>query len=220
MERSKKAVVLHSGGMDSSICLALAIEEFGKGQVTALSFSYQQRHPQELIAGTTIARALGVTRVEIDLPFYSAITKNALLNKEIPIEHVEGAPPNTLVIGRNGLMAQIAGIYAASIEASTLFLGVMGIEGANSGYRDCSRSYMDLVQSLLRIDLDNPSFEIRTPLVAMTKKETLGVAQRLGFLSYFLEETVTCYEGVKGKGCEVCPACLLRNEGIAHYFNA
>jgi 7-cyano-7-deazaguanine synthase len=97
-------------------------------------------------------------------------------------------------------------------------MGVIEVDGSNAGYRDCSRAYMDLMQQILRLDLDDPSFEIRTPLVKMSKKQTLEEAARLKVLDFLLEETVTCYEGIPKKGCQKCPACLLRNEGIRQYF--
>jgi 7-cyano-7-deazaguanine synthase len=93
-------------------------------------------------------------------------------------------------------------------------MGVMELEEANSGYRDCSRAYMDIIQSALRLDFSDPSFEIRTPLVMMNKKETMELGHDLGVLEYLLETTVTCYEGIQKEGCLKCPACKLRNNGL------
>lgn len=220
MSRSmhKQAVVIHSGGMDSSICLALACREFGQSQVLSLSFSYQQRHTPELVQAAKICRDWNVDHVQLSIDCMQEITTNALMDRTIPIEHRPGEAPNTLVTGRNGLMAHLGGIHAQHLGAHCLYMGVMELEGANSGYRDCSRQYMDLQEQILRIDLDDPQFEIRTPLIRMTKKETLEEAERLGLLAYLLRETVTCYEGLCGEGCARCPACLLRNEGIREYF--
>lgn len=213
----KKAIVIHSGGMDSSICLALAIKEFGKDEVLSLSFSYQQRHSNELQQAALICQTWQVDHAVIQIDALKELTDNALMNKGMLIEHSEGKAPNTLVIGRNGLMARLGAIHADHIGANCIYMGVMGLEGANSGYRDCSREYMDLKEEILRLDLGNPSFEIRTPLVHMTKKETLGVADKLGVLDFLLEETISCYEGISKQGCKVCPACILRNQGIAEY---
>jgi 7-cyano-7-deazaguanine synthase len=96
-------------------------------------------------------------------------------------------------------------------------MGVIEVEESNSGYRDCSRSYMDLKENILRIDLNDDLFEIRTPLIKMTKKETLELAYRLGLLNYLLNETISCYNGVSKQGCLCCPACHLRNEGIRQF---
>jgi 7-cyano-7-deazaguanine synthase len=214
----KKALVIHSGGMDSSLCLALACREFAKDEVLSVSFAYQQRHTPELMQAAKICRDWQVDHLQLPVDCLQAITSNALIDSSIPIEHLSHQPPNTLVTGRNGLMAHIGGIHAQHLGAHCLYMGVMELEGANSGYRDCSRYYMDLQQQILRIDLDDPHFEIRTPLVRMTKKETLEVANRLGILSYLLEETITCYEGLRGYGCKQCPACLLRNQGIEEFL--
>lgn len=210
----KKAVVVHSGGMDSSLCLALAVKEFGADHVLSLSFSYGQRHSIELERAQKIATHFKVDNTIIDINCLSQITENALTNSQIEIEHLKGSAPNTLVIGRNGLMARLAGIHADSLEASCIYMGVMELEAANSGYRDCSRHYMDLIQAALRLDFNNPLFEIRTPLVSMTKKETMELGYRLGVLEFLLETTVTCYEGIEREGCLKCPACKLRNQGL------
>jgi 7-cyano-7-deazaguanine synthase len=203
--------------MDSSLCLALAIEEFGSANVHSLSFHYEQRHAYEVECAKRISAEWNVSHRTIDLTALQKLTHNALMDPSIPIEHPSDGPPNTLVMGRNGLMAHLAGIFAEHVGARCLYMGVMALEAANSGYRDCSREYMDLVQSTLRMDLGDPGFEIRTPLVNMLKKETMALGYRMGILEFLLRETVTCYEGVSLKGCQTCPACLLRNEGLAAF---
>jgi 7-cyano-7-deazaguanine synthase len=213
----KQAVIVHSGGMDSSLCLALAKREFGEKNVLSLSFAYNQRHTPELIQATKICHDWGIEHVQLNIDCLNAITSNALIDASIAISHEAGKPPNTLVMGRNGLMAHLAGIHAEHLGAHCIYMGVMELEGANSGYRDCSRTYMDLQQQILRIDLGQPHFEIRTPLVQMTKKETMELGHQLGILEYLLQETITCYEGVRHGGCGKCPACKLRNAGIAEF---
>jgi 7-cyano-7-deazaguanine synthase len=210
----KKAVVVHSGGMDSSLCLALAVKEFGPENVLSVSFSYHQRHSLELIRAQEISAYFLVDHVEIDLSCLSQITESALIGNKTKIEHTKGEAPNTLVVGRNGLMARLASIHAQSLGAKCIYMGVMELEEANSGYRDCSRAYMDIIQSALRLDFSDPSFDIRTPLVKMNKKESMELGQKLGVLEYLLEKTVTCYEGIEKEGCLRCPACKLRNNGL------
>jgi len=210
----KKALVVHSGGMDSSLCLALAVKEFGASEVLSLSFTYGQRHEEELKRAQLISEYFKVDHTEVDLNCLSQITESALIGKNKKIEHLTGEAPNTLVVGRNGLMARVAGIHAHSLGASCIYLGVMELEAANSGYRDCSRSYMDLIEAALRLDFANPQFEIRTPLIQMTKKESMDLGYGLGVLEYLLETTITCYEGVEKEGCLKCPACKLRNSGL------
>jgi 7-cyano-7-deazaguanine synthase len=210
----KKAVVVHSGGMDSSLCLALAVKEFGANNLLSVSFTYNQRHSIELDRARKISDHFKIDHVEINLDCLSKITESALIGSDKKIEHKTGEAPNTLVVGRNGLMARLAGIHAQSLGAHSIYLGVMELEAANSGYRDCSRAYMDVIQTALRMDFADESFEIRTPLVSMTKKETMELGFKLGVLEFLLENTITCYEGIEKAGCLKCPACKLRNSGL------
>lgn len=210
----KSTVVVHSGGMDSSLCLAVAIKEFGAENVLSLSFTYNQRHSIELERSRMISDYLKVDHVELDLTCLSKITDSALIGNNQKIEHKDGEAPNTIVVGRNGLMARLSAIHAHSLGAKSIYMGVMELEEANSGYRDCSRRYMDIIQSALRMDFADDSFEIRTPLVKLNKKESMELGLKLGVLEYFLETTVTCYEGIEKEGCLKCPACKLRNQGL------
>jgi len=214
----KKAIVIHSGGMDSSICLVLAVKEFGAANVLSLSFNYQQRHSNELRQAAFIAKHFGVDHTVLALDCLNVITENALINPRIPIEKSALGVPNTLVVGRNGLMAHLGAIHAQSLGAHCVFMGVIEVEGSNSGYRDCSRSYMDLMEQILRLDLADDSFCIRTPLVYMSKCETMKLADELNVLSFLWEHTITCYEGIPQEGCKKCPACSLRNEGYRQFL--
>ncbi len=210
----KSAIVVHSGGMDSSLCLALAVKEFGAKEVLSVSFTYNQRHSVELERAREICEHFEVDHVELNLSCLAQITQSALIGTAQKIEHKDGEAPNTLVVGRNGLMARVAAIHAHSLGARCIYLGVMELEEANSGYRDCSRNYMNLVQAALRLDFADPTFEIRTPLVKLNKKESLELGLKLGVIEYLLEKTITCYEGIPEEGCLRCPACKLRNVGL------
>jgi 7-cyano-7-deazaguanine synthase len=213
-----KAVVVHSGGMDSSICLLLAIKTHGRENVLSLGFTYGQRHSVELVKANEICKNYEIDRTVIDINCLSEITDNALINNVIPIGQNKDKTPNTLVVGRNGLMTRLAAIHAQNLGASEIYLGVIEVEEANSGYRDCSRNYMDKMQEILQIDLDDNKFYIQTPIVKMNKLETMVLADDEGELKYLLENTISCYEGFGGIGCEKCPACLLRNEGIREFI--
>jgi len=142
--------------------------------------------------------------------------KEKNLNHNVSIQS-QNKKPNTLVVGRNGLMARLAAIHAESLGVNIISMGIIGVEAANSGYRDCTRAYMDKMQEIMQIDLDNPDFEIRTPLVHMNKLETMELASNLGVLDFLLETTISCYEGLDKEGCLKCPACSLRNQGIIDY---
>nr|MBP9674313.1 7-cyano-7-deazaguanine synthase QueC [Bacteriovoracaceae bacterium] len=167
----KKALVIHSGGMDSSLCLKLALQKYGASAVLSISFSYGQKHSVELECAKKICSDWNIQHEVLDLSVLQKITENALTHHEIPIVHKENSAPNTLVVGRNGLMARLAAIYAHTLGAHEIYMGVMELEVANSGYPDCSREYMDLKEKILQKDLNDPKFRIVTPLIHMTKKE-------------------------------------------------
>lgn len=214
---TKKAIVVHSGGMDSSICLGLAVEEWGSAHVLSLSFQYGQRHAEELDRAKVVADHLEVDHLSVPVSCFSSLTHNALLDSTVPIEHQVGVAPNTLVVGRNGFMMRMSAVHGHSLGCRRIYLGIIEVESANSGYRDCSRVYADKMEDILRLDLNDPDFQIITPLVFMTKKQTLEVAYRLGILSFLLETTITCYEGLDKVGCRSCPACKLRNQGLLQF---
>lgn len=214
---NKKSIVVHSGGMDSSLCLALAIEQYSAENVLAISFTYGQRHVKELEHARKICEDWKVDRVELDIGCLCEITDNSLTNHNLDIQ-MNQKEPNTLVVGRNGLMARIAGIHAHHLNADCIFMGVIEVEEANSGYRDCSRVYMDIIQAGLRLDFANKSFEIKTPLVFMSKKQTMDLAYQMGILNELLEKTLSCYRGIEKEGCQNCPACHLRNDGIKEFL--
>lgn len=217
MSINKKAIVIHSGGMDSSLCLALASREFGHQNVLSLSFNYGQRHSIELQRSEKICRDWSVDHAVLNIDCLKEITKDALTHHDIEIGVDSKQIPNTLVVGRNGLMARLGAIHAHQLGAHYIYMGIIEVESDNSGYRDCTRHYMDLTQEILRIDLADSNFEIRTPVVKMTKKETMVLAQELGILDYLLRETITCYRGIPELGCRTCPSCLLRNKGIEEF---
>lgn len=203
-----KAVVCHSGGMDSSICLKLAIDKWGSDRVLSLGFDYGQRHSSEHEAAAFIAGAWGVRRQIVEIPLFDKIRNNALLDHTRPIEGV-----NTWVPGRNGLLVWHAALLAHGYGAEEVYLGVMEVE---THYPDCSRDYIDAIEKILRRDLGVLS--IVTPVIGINKKETLELADRLGILPFLWEHTVTCYEGIKGPGCGRCPSCSLRNGGYEAFL--
>ncbi len=208
-----KAIVVHSGGMDSSICLKLAINKFGAQHVLALGFDYDQRHLTELEASKLICSSWGVKQKIFSLPFMKKITQNSLTNHDLEISTTQNIP-NSLVVGRNGLMARIAAIHADSLGAQCIYLGVIEVEEANSGYRDCNRKYFDKLEEILQLDFDNDQFKILTPIIKMTKSETMELVDSLGELDFLVKNTITCYQGKTHPGCGTCPSCKLRNEGL------
>jgi 7-cyano-7-deazaguanine synthase len=211
------AIVLHSGGMDSSLCLLLAAKQYGNGKVISLGVRYQQRHHSELAAAEEIAAHYGIRREVLDMAPLPGWDSSSLIAHSLPIESSAGCP-NSVVLGRNGLFLMMVAPMARSVGAHSLFIGVMEREGSNSGYPDCNRSYIDSVQTVIRLDLQDSSFSIQTPLIEMSKAETLELADSLGALEFLLQHTVTCYNGVPLIGCQECPSCRLRNAGIAEFY--
>jgi 7-cyano-7-deazaguanine synthase len=196
----------------------LALKEFSAKEVLSISFAYGQRHIAEIERAAFIAKSWGVAHNIVDMSALGTITNNALMDSSIPISQKDALPANTLVLGRNGLMARLGAVIAHTHGAKLIYMGVMEAEERNRGYRDCSRSYMDLKQEILRIDLADPLFEIRTPLVFMNKYEAFCMAHEEGILEFLLEQTISCYEGLEKYGCRVCPSCLCRNSALEQFL--
>lgn len=218
-----KAVVVLSGGQDSALCLALACRRFGSSEVAAITFSYGQRHAVELKSAKRLAKKFGITTHNVvKLGFYSQITSNALMTPGAEIRPVRGprtanrvTPPNTVVEGRNAIFLQIAAVWAKSLGATSVYTGVSQTD--YSGYPDCRAPFIRAQQRSIRLALDYP-ITIVTPFMYKTKAEEWALADRLGLLDYINTNTVTCYDGVPGAGCGKCPACRLRNRGLAEYL--
>jgi 7-cyano-7-deazaguanine synthase len=200
------------------LCLALAIREFKTENVLSLSFRYGQRHSSELAQADKICAHWNVDHLTLNIDCLQQITSSALTDAGKSIEHTPNIDANTLVVGRNGLMARLAAIHAENLGAHCIYMGIIEADAKDMGYRDCTREYMDLEEQVLRLDLNNPSFEIRTPLVHMSKLETLKLSDQLGILDYLLQETISCYEGIPRRGCEKCPTCKVRNHAIDQFI--
>lgn len=215
----KPVLVVFSGGQDSTTCLLQAIAERGAPNVHTLTFAYGQRHALEVQLAETLATELGVaSHKTVSLDWYRGITSNALMNTNTPIAQAEGAAtPNTFVEGRNALFLLTAAIYAKSKGILDLIIGVS--EADFSGYPDCREVFIRSMNETLNLAMDC-TFTIHAPLQHMTKAEEWALADRLGKLDFIRTRTLTCYEGIPGDGCGVCPACKLRAAGLAAYLAA
>lgn len=214
MQQTPKAAVIFSGGQDSTTCLFLAIREFGAANVQAVSFRYGQRHSIELDKAAAICRDLGITQTVIDTSVIQTLTHNALTDRDTAISAPEGSVPNTFVDGRNALFLLYAAIYAKGQGIRTLYTGVC--ETDFSGYPDCRDVFVKSMNVTLNLAMDY-AFDIRTPLMYLTKKETWKLADELGAFDYIRTHTHTCYEGTEG-GCGRCPSCVLRENGLQAYL--
>lgn len=212
---TRKALIIFSGGQDSTTCLLQAIAEYGREQVQTITFHYGQRHAIELERARWIAQDLGVPQTEMDLSLLQTITHNALMDQQAAIEVADDGLPNTFVDGRNALFLLYAAIYAKGQGITDIITGVC--ETDFSGYPDCRQVFIQSMNVTLNLAMDY-SFRIITPLMYLDKAQTWALADQLGYLDYVREHTHTCYEGVSG-GCGVCPSCVLRERGLKTYLN-
>ena len=213
MLKNEKAVVVFSGGQDSTTCLFWAKEQFG--EVETVTFDYGQRHKLEIECASSIARELGVKQTVLDMSLLNQLAPNALTRSDIDIEEGENGVPTTFVDGRNHLFLSFAAVLAKQIGAKHLVTGVC--ETDFSGYPDCRDSFIKSLNVTLNLAMDYP-FVIHTPLMWLDKADTWELADQLNALDYVRTKTLTCYNGIQGDGCGECPACQLRKNGLDKYL--
>lgn len=224
------ALVLFSGGQDSTACLAWALERYGR--VETVGFDYGQRHGVEMQARGEVRRALldafpewrgrlGEDHV-LDLRGFGAISDTALTS-ERRIEVDERGLPTTFVPGRNLVFLTYAAALADRRGLDRLIGGMC--ETDFSGYPDCRRDTLDALEKALNLGMDR-SFQIETPLMRLTKAQTWALARSLGgdvLVEITRRDTHTCYLGERGSfhdwghGCGKCPACTLRQRGYEEW---
>lgn len=214
----KKAIVLLSGGLDSTTTLAIARAE---GYETyALSFRYGQRHAVELQCAEKVANALGVkqhTIVDIDLRIFggSALTADIEVPKDRSDAEMGDEIPITYVPARNTIFLSYALAYAEVLVADTIFIGVNAMD--YSGYPDCRPKYIDAYQTMANLATQagvegKTQLKIRAPLIDKTKAEIIRIGTALG-VDYSL--TLSCYDpDAEGRACGGCDSCLLRKRGF------
>jgi 7-cyano-7-deazaguanine synthase len=212
---SSKALVVFSGGQDSTTCLFWAKKLFG--EVFAVAFDYGQRHQTELVAAKAIAEAAGVPFHLFKMDLLSNVSHNALTDNKIIIEaeKPDNRPPNTLVEGRNMLFLTYAAIFAKANGISNMVTGVG--QADYSGYPDCRNEFIVSLNQTLNLSMDTV-YQIHTPLMWLDKSEIWQLADELGVFELVRDQTVTCYHGIKGEGCGACPSCKLRNKGLLKYL--
>jgi len=213
--KNEKAIVVFSGGQDSTTCLFWAIKNFA--EVEAVTFHYNQRHSAEIDCAKNIASILGIKHHILDMSLLNQLAPNALTRNEIEIEEnkSEGLP-STFVPGRNLLFLSFAGVLAYQIGARHIITGVC--ETDFSGYPDCRDSFIKALNVSLNLSMDK-SFVIHTPLMWLNKAETWELADKLDAFDFIRENTLTCYNGIIADGCGECPACKLRKKGLEEYLN-
>lgn len=213
---NETALVVFSGGQDSTTCLFWAKRKFK--YVVALSFLYGQKHRQEVELAEEIARKAGVEFEVMDVSFIGKLGHNSLTYTDVAIDREKPADsyPNTFVPGRNLFFLSIAAVYAREHAINHIVTGVSQTDF--SGYPDCRDAFIKSLNVTLNLAMDE-QFVIHTPLMWIDKAKTWAMADELGVLELIRNETLTCYNGIVGDGCGDCPACKLRREGLEKYLN-
>jgi 7-cyano-7-deazaguanine synthase len=226
------ALVLFSGGQDSTACLAWALDRYAR--VETVGFDYGQRHLVELQARRDVRRIIARRFPQwrkrlgrdhrMNMKGFGAISQSALTSDRA-IEMTDRGLPSTFVPGRN--LAFL--VYAAALadrRGLNVLVGGM-CETDYSGYPDCRRDTLDAMQSALNLGMER-DFRIETPLMRLTKAQTWALAAGLGgeaLIEITLEHSHTCYQGDRtehpwGRGCGACPACALRAKGWSEWTAA
>lgn len=209
------ALIVFSGGQDSTTCLFWAKKHFRS--VEALTFSYGQRHAIEVQMAEKIARKADVPWHHMDVSFIGKLGRNSLTDSSIVMDQEKPAagPPNTFVPGRNLFFLSIAAVFARERGINHLVTGVSQTDF--SGYPDCRDAFIKSLNVTLNLGMEE-QFVIHTPLMWIDKEQTWEMADKLGVLDLVRNETLTCYNGIAGDGCGHCPACTLRREGLERYL--
>ncbi|MBM4765003.1 7-cyano-7-deazaguanine synthase QueC [Bacillus sp. B15-48] len=213
--RDEKAIVVFSGGQDSTTCLFWALKQFK--EVEAVTFDYNQKNRLEIECAKNIAKELRVKHHILDMSLLNQLAPNALTRSDIEVTDGEdGELPSTFVPGRNLLFLTFAGVLAYQVGAKHLVTGVC--ETDFSGYPDCRDVFIKSLNATLNLSMEYP-FVIHTPLMWLNKAETWKLADELGGFEFVREQTLTCYNGIISDGCGECPACKLRIKGLEDYLS-
>lgn len=223
---NSSALVVFSGGQDSTTCLWWAKKHFS--EVSALSFVYGQKHLSEIGCARAIADKAGVPLEIMEIPVIGRLGKNSLTDTSVPMDggsvpmdggvhdsSVHGGLPNTFVPGRNLFFLSVAAVKARELGINHIVTGVSQTDF--SGYPDCRDTFIKSLNVTLNLAMD-AQFVIHTPLMWLDKAETWKMADELGIFDIVRNETVTCYNGIPGDGCGHCPSCRLRREGLEKYL--
>jgi 7-cyano-7-deazaguanine synthase len=216
----KKAVVIFSGGQDSTTCLYWAKNKFES--VEAITFNYGQKHSIELEQSQHICDAANVKQTIIDISFLNTIVESALTSNGNVNELNEKGLPSSFVPNRNQLFITLAHAYAQKIGAEALVTGVCQTD--YSGYPDCREKFIEALQHVSNLGSES-NITIYTPLMHLTKAETFKLAKDLDVLYEVVHLSHTCYNGDRehlhywGYGCGECPACELRAKGYNEFIS-
>lgn len=214
MKINEPALVLFSGGQDSTTCLFWALKKFSS--VQALCFTYGQRHSLEVEVARSIADEVNVPFSLLDATIISQLSINSLTSDIVMDEEKpEGSYPNTFVPGRNLLFLTFAAVEARSKNIRHIVTGLS--EADYSGYPDCRDTFVMSANASINLAMDE-HFRIHTPLMYLDKANTWRLSDELGVFDFIRTRTLTCYNGIIADGCGHCPACKLRRQGLNKYL--
>jgi len=211
--KGAKALVVLSGGQDSTTCLFWALDRFGHDAVSSISFDYGQRHRIELECARNVAVAAGITNTCLPIDTFSALGGDALTDSGLNVGVSTALPtelPNTFVPGRNLIFLTFAAAFAYQRDIEHIVAGVAQTD--YSGYPDCREETVQSLQNTIRLGMQT-QIQIHTPLMHLSKKQTVELAIELGALES-MALTHTCYNGTRPP-CGRCAACKLRAKGFA-----
>jgi 7-cyano-7-deazaguanine synthase len=212
---TRKAVIVFSGGQDSTTCLIHALPMYD--EIHCLTFDYGQRHRAEIDVARQLSKQLGVkVHKVLDTSLLNELAISSLTRDNAPIEKgIGNGVPDTFVPGRNILFLTLASIYAYQVGAEVVITGVCETE--SSGYPDCGDEFVKVLNSAIHLGMDY-KIRIETPLMRLNKAETWALADHHKQLDMIRYHTLTCYNGIMGSGCGDCDACALRAKGLSEFL--
>ncbi|WP_223488448.1 7-cyano-7-deazaguanine synthase QueC [Pseudomonas sp. A-RE-19] len=214
---NNKAVIVFSGGQDSTTCLIHALQTHD--EIHCITFDYGQRHRAEIEVAQQLSKKLGVVVHKVlDTSLLNELAISSLTRDNIPIPSISSSAeelPSTFVPGRNILFLTLAAIYAYQVRAKTVITGVC--ETDFSGYPDCRDEFIKTLNNAIELGMDY-KLRIETPLMWLNKAETWALADHHEKLDLIRDHTLSCYNGIKGSGCATCDACNLRAKGLREFL--
>jgi 7-cyano-7-deazaguanine synthase len=214
----KRAVVVFSGGQDSTTCLIQALHQYD--EVHCITFDYGQRHKAEIDIARQLTAAMGkIVHKILDAGLLNDLAVSSLTRDNIPVpsynnNNKEHELPSTFVPGRNILFLTLASIYAYQVEAQSVITGVSQVDFSN--YPDCRDEFIKALNMAMILGIGR-DISFKTPLINLSKAETWAMADYYKQLDVVRYNTLTCYNGIKGDGCGDCAACHLRARGLTQY---
>jgi 7-cyano-7-deazaguanine synthase len=214
---TRKAVIVFSGGQDSTTCLIHALTLYD--EIHCITFDYGQRHRAEIEVAQQLCKKLGVkVHKVLDASLLNELAISSLTRDNIPVPSTSCAGenlPSTFVPGRNILFLTLASIYAYQVQARTVITGVC--ETDYSGYPDCRHEFVKTLNNAIVLGMEY-KLQLETPLMWLSKAETWALADYHNKLNLIRDNTLTCYNGIKGIGCSNCDACTLRARGLSNFL--